>query len=134
MLFSALLLVTAFAPGFWLFAALLVPIGIFGLTVNVTANSSVQMATDPEMRGRVMALFMMVFTGGTPLGAPLLGWITDTYGARIGMAAGGAISLAASLAIAVVLARVGNLRVHLSRRGVTFVPALPPRRELVKVA
>ncbi|GHB42987.1 MFS transporter [Streptomyces cirratus] len=121
-LFSVLLVVTAFAPSYCLFAALLVPIGMFGLTVNVTANSSVQMATDPEMRGRVMALFMMVFTGGTPLGAPLVGWITDTYGARIGMAAGGAVSLAAALAIALVLSRVGNLRVSLSRHGVTFVP------------
>lgn len=130
-LFGGLLVVTAFAPGYWLFAALLVPIGMFGLTVNVTANSSVQMATDPEMRGRVMALFMMVFTGGTPLGAPLVGWITDTYGARIGMAAGGAVSLAAALGIALVLSRVGNLSVRLSRRGVTFVPA---HRELVKAA
>ncbi|MFD9301692.1 MFS transporter [Streptomyces sp. NPDC060048] len=122
-LFSVLLLVTAFAPGFWLFAALLVPIGVFGLTVNVTANSSVQMATDPEMRGRVMALFMMVFTGGTPIGAPLVGWITDTYGARTGMAAGGAVSLVAAVTIGIVLSRVGNLRLSVNRRGVTFVPS-----------
>lgn len=132
-LFSVLLLVTAFAPGFWLFAALLVPIGVFGLTVNVTANSSVQMATDPEMRGRVMALFMMVFTGGTPIGAPLVGWVTDTYGARIGMAAGGAVSLAAALAIGLVLSRIGNLRLSVNRHGVTFVPS-PRGRELVTAA
>lgn len=131
-LFSVLLLVTAFAPGFWLFAALLVPIGIFGLTVNVTANSSVQMATDPEMRGRVMALFMMVFTGGTLIGAPLVGWITDTYGARIGMAAGGAVSLAAAVTIGLVLSRVGNLRLSVNRHGVAFVPA--ERRHLVTAA
>lgn len=122
-LFGGLVAVTAFAPGFWLFAALLVPIGMFGLTVNVTANSSVQMATDPEMRGRVMALFMMVFTGGTPVGAPLVGWVTDTYGARVGMAAGGLISLTAALAIAVVLSRVGNLRLRVDRHhGVALVP------------
>lgn len=124
---------TAFAPGFWLFAALLVPIGMFGLTVNVTANASVQMATDPEMRGRVMALFMMVFTGGTPIGAPVVGWVTDTYGARIGMAAGGLVSLAAAATIAVVLSRVGNLRLSVSRNGVTFVP-VPRSRELVTAA
>lgn len=70
LLFGVLEIVTAFAPSFWLFAVLLVPIGMCGLTVNVTANSSIQMTTDPAMRGRVMALFMMVFTGGTPLGAP----------------------------------------------------------------
>ncbi|WP_405979425.1 MFS transporter [Streptomyces sp. NBC_00158] len=132
-LFSVLLLVTAFAPGFRLFAVLLVPIGMFGLTVNVVANSSVQMATDPEMRGRVMALFMMVFTGGTPVGAPLVGWITDTYGARLGMAAGGLISLAAAVAVGLVLSRVGNLRLRLNRHGVVFVPAVA-RRELAPAA
>ncbi|MFJ9342753.1 MFS transporter [Streptomyces sp. NPDC101733] len=126
-LFGGLLLVTAYAPGFWLFAALLVPVGMFGLTVNVVANSSVQMATDPEMRGRVMALFMMVFTGGTPVGAPLVGWVTDTYGARVGMASGGAISLLAALGVAAVLARVGNLRVRLDRRGIAFVPSTRAR-------
>ncbi|MFD8149014.1 MFS transporter [Streptomyces sp. NPDC059708] len=132
-LFSVLLLVTAFAPGFWLFAALLVPVGMFGLTVNVVANSSVQMATDPEMRGRVMALYMMVFTGGTPVGAPLVGWITDTYGARLGMAAGGLVSLAAAVAIGLILRRVGNLRLRVGRHGVTFVPA-PAPRELAPAA
>ncbi|MEW2413384.1 MFS transporter [Streptomyces sp. NPDC046866] len=132
LVFSALLVATAFAPGFWLFAALLVPIGMFGLTVNVTANTTVQTATDPEMRGRVMALFMMVFSGGTPIGAPLVGWVTDTYGPRIGMAAGGAASLVAAAAIAVVLSRVGNLRLSVSRQGVAFVPTAEGR--LVKAA
>ena len=47
------------------------------------------MATDPEMRGRVMSLFMMVFTGGTPLGGPLFGWLTDVYGVRVSLALGG---------------------------------------------
>ncbi|RSS78726.1 MFS transporter [Streptomyces sp. WAC06614] len=131
--FAVLEVAGAFAPGFWLFAALMVPIGMFGLTVNVVANSSVQMATDPEMRGRVMALYMMVFTGGTPVGAPLVGWVTDHYGARIGMAAGGAVSLAAAVAIGLVLARVGDLHLQVSRRGVTFVPNRP-QRELVRVA
>ncbi|MDJ0384590.1 MFS transporter [Streptomyces sp. G-G2] len=135
-LFCALEIVTAFAPGFWLFALLLVPIGMFGLTVNVTANSSVQMATDPEMRGRVMALFMMVFTGGTPVGAPVVGWVTDTYGARIGMASGGAVALLAALAIGVVLSRVGNLRLSVDRRhGLALVPRQPaPARVLVPAA
>ncbi|MFI5807286.1 MFS transporter [Streptomyces sp. NPDC051561] len=117
-LFGVLEVVTAFAPEFWLFAVMMVPIGMFGLTVNVTANSSVQMATDPAMRGRVMALFMMVFTGGTPLGAPLLGWITDTYGARVGFAAGGVVSALAATTIGLVLCRVGGLKLKVDlRRG-----------------
>ncbi|WP_330289039.1 MFS transporter [Streptomyces sp. NBC_00576] len=109
--FGALEIVAATAPSLWLFALLMVPIGIAGLTVNVTANTSVQMSTDPAMRGRVMALFMMVFMGGTPVGAPIVGWITDQYGPRVGLAFGGIVATAAALTVGLVLARVGGLRV-----------------------
>ncbi|MFJ1655686.1 MFS transporter [Streptomyces sp. NPDC088337] len=112
--FGALEIVAAAAPSYWLFALLMAPIGIFGLTVNVTANTAVQMGTDPAMRGRVMALFMMVFMGGTPLGAPLVGWITDAYGARVGFAVGGIVSLAAAATIGLVLTRVGGLRLSIA--------------------
>ncbi|MES4886587.1 MFS transporter [Streptomyces sp. NPDC096012] len=124
--FGALETVAATAPSYWLFALLMVPIGIFGLTVNVTANTAVQMATDPAMRGRVMALFMMVFMGGTPLGAPVVGWVTDTYGARVGFATGGIVSVVAAAAIGLVLARIGDLRLavgwHRGHPQVRFVP------------
>jgi MFS family permease len=84
------------------------------------------MATDPAMRGRVMALFMMVFMGGTPLGAPLVGWATDAYGARVGFAAGGLVSLVASAAVGLVLVRLGGLRLsvgwHRGHPQVRFVP------------
>ncbi|MFF4711250.1 MFS transporter [Streptomyces eurythermus] len=124
--FGTLEIVAAIAPSYWLFALLMVPIGVFGLTVNVTANTAVQMGTDPAMRGRVMALFMMVFMGGTPLGAPVVGWITDTYGARVGFAAGGVVSALAAGAIGLVLARIGGLRLavgwHHGHPSVRFVP------------
>ncbi|MET9907221.1 MFS transporter [Streptomyces sp. NPDC006476] len=124
--FGALELVAAVAPSLWLFALIMVPIGMFGMTVNVTANTTVQMGTDPAMRGRVMSLYMMVFMGGTPIGAPIAGWITDTYGVRAGLAVGGAIAAGAALVVGLVLARVGNLRLALGwHRGhpvVRFVP------------
>ncbi|MCF3145656.1 MFS transporter [Streptomyces platensis] len=130
MLFGTLEIAAALAPSFWIFAALLVLIGTVGLTINVTANSSIQMATDPAMRGRVMSLFMMVFVGGTPLGAPLVGWITDSFGPRIGFMAGGVVSLAAALLIGLILARVGGLRLKVDlRRGhrhLAFVPRAAP--------
>ncbi|GHF90800.1 MFS transporter [Streptomyces filamentosus] len=130
--FGALEIAAALSPSFWLFALLLVPIGMIGLTVNITANSAVQMATDPAMRGRVMSLYMMVFAGGTPIGAPLLGWVTDTYGPRVGFATGGLVSLAAAAVIGLVLARIGNLRVAMGWRGghpsVRFVPRAAPER------
>ncbi|WP_107309200.1 MFS transporter [Streptomyces sp. TP-A0356] len=125
-LFGALEIVAAGAPSLWLFSLLMVPIGIFGLTVNVTANTAVQMGTDPAMRGRVIALFMMVFMGGTPLGAPVVGWITDAYGARVGFAAGGLVSAAAAVTIGLILARSGGLRLavgwHQGHPRVRFVP------------
>ncbi|MFE7775909.1 MFS transporter [Streptomyces sp. NPDC057445] len=125
-LFGTLEIAAALSPSFWLFALLLVPIGMVGLTVNVTANSSVQMATEPMMRGRVMSLYMMVFVGGTPVGAPVVGWITDTYGPRTGFAAGGAVALVAAGAIGLILVRVGGLRVKVDLRPgrphIRFVP------------
>ncbi|KUN07508.1 MFS transporter [Streptomyces yokosukanensis] len=134
--FGVLEVVAALAPAYWLFALLMVPIGIFGLTVNVTANTAVQMATDPAMRGRVMALFMMVFMGGTPLGAPVVGWITDTYGPRVGFVLGGVISAVAAATVGLVLARIGGLRLsvgwHRGHPRVRFVPR--EREELVTAA
>ncbi|MFD6864435.1 MFS transporter [Streptomyces diastaticus] len=133
--FGILELVAAFAPSVWIFAVLMVLTGVFGLTVNVTANSYVQMATEPQMRGRVMALFMMVFTGGTPLGAPLLGWITDAYGARTGFAVGGAISLLAAVGVGLVLARVGGLKVKVDlRRGRKHIRFVPDEKRLTAAA
>ncbi|WP_333776254.1 MFS transporter [Streptomyces sp. IBSBF 3136] len=133
--FGALETVAALAPSYWLFALLMVPIGVCGLTVNVTANTSVQMATDPAMRGRVMALFMMVFMGGTPIGAPVVGWITDTYGPRVGFALGGLISAAAAACVGLALARVGGLRVSVGwHRGHPRVRFVPRERERLATA
>ncbi|MFI9832641.1 MFS transporter [Streptomyces sp. NPDC051913] len=124
--FGALEMVASVAPSLWLFALLMMPIGMFGMTVNVTANSSVQLSTDPAMRGRVMSLYMMVFMGGAPLGAPIAGWITDAYGVRAGMAVGGAIAAAAAIVIGLALARLGNLRLSVGwnhgHPHVRFVP------------
>ncbi|MFC4471909.1 MFS transporter [Streptomyces xiangluensis] len=139
LLFGVLEIAAALSPSYWLFALLMIPTGMAALTVNTTANASIQMATDPAMRGRVMSLFMMVFVGGTPLGAPIVGWITDTFGARIGFAFGGLISLLAAATVGLVLARVGGLRLsvgwHHGHPRVRFVPREEKReRELATVA
>ncbi|HEV7173778.1 MFS transporter [Pedococcus sp.] len=72
----------ALAPTYALFALALVPVGLSALTALTTANAMVQLSVDPAMRGRVMALYMAIFMGGTPLGAPLIGWIGQVWGAR----------------------------------------------------
>ncbi|MEU6126689.1 MFS transporter [Streptomyces sp. NPDC047123] len=133
--FGVLQVAAAVAPEYWMFVALIVPMGILGLTVNVTANSSVQMATDPEMRGRVMSLFMMVFTGGTPLGGPLFGWLADAYGVRVSMAAGGLVCALAAVGVGLMLARAANLRLKVDlRRGHRHVQFVPRERVLAAAA
>ncbi|MDO0934060.1 MFS transporter [Streptomyces sp. DG2A-72] len=138
LLFGTVEIVAALTPSLYLFALLMIPIGLFGMTINVTANTSIQMATDPAMRGRVMALYMMVFLGGSPVGAPIVGWITDTYGARVGLAVGGAIAATAAVVIGLILARVGGLRLSVGwnhgHPRVRFVPREQREDELTTVA
>ncbi len=92
-------------PGFLWTAALLVPAGLAMLTFTTAANSSVQLGVEPTMRGRVMALYLMCFMGGTPAGAPLIGWTAGMFGPRWGMIGGGLISAGAALALGVMIAR-----------------------------
>lgn len=80
--FSVACAAAALAPSYWVFAVVLVPCGLFAITVLTTATSLVQLATTAELRGRVMALYIAVLVGGTPLGAPIIGWVGDTLGPR----------------------------------------------------
>jgi len=86
------------APNYLWYVVLLLPTGLFALTVMTAANTSVQMAVAPVMRGRVMALYMAIFLGGTPIGSPLLGWVGDAFGPRWTIAIG---SFACGLAVLV---------------------------------
>ncbi|PXA84839.1 MFS transporter [Nostoc sp. 3335mG] len=87
----------AIAPGYWLFAAALVIIGIAALTFTNTTNSLMQLSTEPSMRGRVMALRIGVALGGTPIGAPIVGWVADHLGPRWALGVGAASGFAAML-------------------------------------
>ncbi|GAA2140089.1 MFS transporter [Kitasatospora kazusensis] len=134
--FGALEVLAAFAPGYWSFAVLLTLIGVFGLTFNTSVNSAIQLATEPAMRGRVMGLLVLVFTGGTPVGAPLVGWVTASYGPRLGLLACGAVSALAAGVVAVVLARAADLRVRVDLhpghggRVVAVVPRVVAKQQL----
>jgi MFS family permease len=90
----------ALMPTYASFAVSLTFIGLSSLTLMTTANAYVQTTTEPAMRGRVMALYMAIFAGGTPLGAPLVGWVADTFGPRWAL---GVAALSGVLAAAVVL-------------------------------
>ncbi len=78
----------ALAPNIWIFGVTLVFTGFAALTMMATANAYVQTTTRPAMRGRVMALYLAVFLGGTPLGAPIVGWVANEFGPRWAMGVG----------------------------------------------
>jgi MFS family permease len=86
----------AIAPDYWLFAAALVVIGVAALTFTNTTNAVMQLSTEPTMRGRVMALRIGVALGGTPIGAPIVGWVADRWGPRWALGVGAASGFAAA--------------------------------------
>jgi MFS family permease len=111
-LFGLGLAAAALSPGPWLFAAALTAIGVCAQTFTTSTNSLVQLSTEPAMRGRVVAILLAIALGGTPLGAPIVGWIADTFGARWSLAVGAAAGLAAALVGVRYLARYHALKVH----------------------
>lgn len=95
----------ALAPGYWWFAAALMIIGAAGLTFGNGTNSIMQLSTEPAMRGRVMALRVAIALGGTPIGAPIVGWVANHFGPRWSLAVGAGAGFAAALVAVYVLAR-----------------------------
>jgi MFS family permease len=104
--FGAAVMISGSLPTYLVFALFCPVIGFCALTMLNSANSTMQLAADPIMRGRVMALYMTVVQGGTPIGAPIIGWIGATYGARWTLWLGGAFVLVGVLIAVVVLARL----------------------------
>lgn len=84
------------APTFWLVIVVLLPAGFFTVYFAQAANHRVQLGVDAAFRGRVMALWVLVFLGTNPIGAPVVGWVAETYGAQASIWLGGLISLVAA--------------------------------------
>jgi len=116
--FGVLEVLVGLAPSYAVMCALLVPTGIAVLVFSTTANTLLQLGSEPHVRGRVMALYALVFLGGTPVGAPLIGAAAEHLGPRSGLLIGGVLSAAAAGAAAVYLLHVRSLRLepHLLRR------------------
>ncbi|MGH9103612.1 MAG: MFS transporter, partial [Acidimicrobiales bacterium] len=103
--FGVLEMVVGFMPTYLGVGLLLVPTGAAALTFNTCANTTVQLRTDPSMRGRVMGVYMLVFAGGTPIGGPLVGWVAQQFGARASLWLGGSSVALVAVVIAVLLSR-----------------------------
>lgn len=96
----------ALAPGYWFFGITLMFVGVASLTFNNTSNSLMQLSTEPAMRGRVMALRMAIAQGGTPIGAPIVGWVANHFGARYALGVGASAGFVAAL-VALYVVRKG---------------------------
>jgi MFS family permease len=94
----------AIMPSYVLFGIALVVIGIAAQTFTTSTNSLVQTSTEPGMRGRVIAILLAIALGGTPVGAPIVGWIADTFGPRWALGVGAAFGILAAAVAAIYLA------------------------------
>jgi MFS family permease len=107
--FGVAQLLAALAPSLAWQVVALVPLGMASVTFSAGVNSALQLAAGPEVRGRVMALYSVVFLGSTPIGAPLVGWLAQAAGPRAGLILGGTAALGAALAAWAAFARAGSL-------------------------
>lgn len=115
---GASLVAMALAPWLWLELVLVAASGAGFIAMMLTANATLQLNSEPHTRGRVMALYVMMFGGTTPFGAPLLGFISDHLGARSGTAVAGLAALLAAVLLPVVR--------RSAERRVEHVPDLQP--------
>jgi len=103
MVFGTWLSILAWAPSFIIYIIALPFAGFFALATMINANSFVQNATDPYIKGRVMGLYLLAFMGGTPFGSPLIGWMCQKIGVRETISACGVIAASAAFFISLVL-------------------------------
>jgi MFS family permease len=104
--FGAAALLAAAAPAMAVEIAALVLLGAASVTFAATVNSSLQLAVTPHMRGRVMSLYSVVFLGSTPIGAPLAGWLSQTYDPRFALLLAAISGLSAAWAARICFARM----------------------------
>lgn len=107
--FGVVEMATGLAPSYLAYAATLPVMGFVTLLTLTAANASIQLGVDPGLRGRVMALYIMVLMGGTPIGSPILGWLGETMGPRWTLIGGGAA------AVLGVVASVVFMRIRMQR-------------------
>ena len=109
--------VAAMMPNYLAFGVVLFVIGLAAQTFTTSTNSIVQTSTEPGMRGRVIAILLAIALGGTPIGAPIVGWIADTFGPRWALGSGAVAGLLAAAVAIVYLARRRDANVGVGPKG-----------------
>ncbi|GFZ96884.1 MFS transporter [Dyella caseinilytica] len=113
-MFGLLLAIAAMLPTYWLFGIALIGVGMAAQTFTTSTNSFMQLSAEPAMRGRIVAIFLAIIMGGTPLGAPVAGWVADTFGPRWALGVGAAAGLLAAAVGIRYLVIYRGLRLHVS--------------------
>ena len=121
--FGLLEIVSGLMPTMLLTGLMMIPVGVAMMTFNTTANATIQLAVEPEMRGRVRGVYMLVFLGGNPVGGPLMGWLGEING-RAPIVIGGVVSVLVTVTAWIILVRRGDIgKPRLRRR--TAEPVSP---------
>jgi MFS family permease len=126
------LVVLGATPWFVPFVVVLAAAGFLQVSFNTTANATVQLSTDPELRGRVMSLYMLVFLGSVPLGSVVIGALTESVGAPVSLMLCGVVVVMAAVTLAAVAARQAGLRprldLHAGPRHLVHLDHVPDAR------
>ena len=127
--FGVTQLIAGFMPGYVAFVVVLVPMGVLFMTYVTTLNATFQLSVDPRMRGRAMSMFLLVFMGVAPIGAPVVGMLADAFGPRVSLIVGGAVTMVVVAVLSAMLLRIKGVHARellpARRRGSTGVAADP---------
>ncbi|WP_432509198.1 MFS transporter [Kineococcus auxinigenes] len=119
--------VSAVMPNYWLYLVVLPFLGLSSLTLLTAANATVQMSTEPRIRGRVMALYMSLVQGGTVVGGPFVGWVGTRFGAEWSVLVGSIPSGLVAVAVGFVVLRRARVRLRYSFRTTPHLRVVPVR-------
>jgi MFS family permease len=129
--FGGAVTIAGLMPSYLTFAVFLPVCGISAMTMMTSANSFVQLSSADHVRGRVMALYMAIFMGGTPIGAPALGWIAEQYGARWTLVGGGMLTMLGVAGSAIVFGRRQHVVVEPRMRPLPHLHVAAPHVRVV---
>jgi MFS family permease len=104
--------IQAVMPTYLGYLLMCIPVGFASLTMLASANAAIQLSVAPELRGRVMSIYVMVLLGTTPLGSPVVGWIGETFGPRYAVLIGAVATLVVAVIATVWAARTWHVRVR----------------------
>lgn len=121
----------ALAPAYEIFALLLIPTGFVMLNLLTSANATIQVSTEEEIRGRVLSIYFLFFLGTTPIGAPIIGWVAEHWGPRWSLGVGALASLLVALIVGLWLWRHWKVDVTF-RASRPFVSIEGPRERAMR--